>query len=356
MKLGELAVRIEATLDNADPETVIYGLGPIEEAGPREIAFVANEKYNALARDCRAAAVIARPGVVILGGVLRTTDPYAAFVRALDLFHEPLLPPLGIHPTASIASDVEIGSNPSIGAYAVIGEGVRIGANARIDARVVLYPGVVVGDDFVAFAGVVVREGVRIGSRVRLQPGAIIGADGFGYIPDPDQVVRGIPQTGSVVLEDDVEVGANATIDRATIGVTRLRQGAKIDNLVMIAHGCDIGAYSFVAAQSGLAGSSRVGAGAQLGGQVGVAGHLRIGEGSRVAAQAGVHGDVAPGATVGGTPSVDVRVWRRMVAGWVRLPEALRRLRRLEKLTEHLQPAKPSRRRAERGTERGIGR
>lgn len=334
MNLGDLAERIGATLEHADPGTAVCGLAPVDEAGPDEVAFVSNERYVAKARESRAAAVIAKPGVPVAGGALRTADPYAAFVRALDLFHRPPAPPRGIHPTASIAPDAEIGPNASIGAFVVIGERVRIGANARLDARVVLYPDVTVGDDFTAFAGVVVREGTRIGARVRLQPGVVVGSDGFGYVPDPERIVRLIPQTGMVVLEDDVEVGANSTIDRATIGVTRIRRGAKIDNLVMIAHGCDVGSWSFLAAQTGLAGSTRIGTGAQLGGQVGLAGHLTVGDGARIAAQAGVHGDVPAGATVGGTPSVEIRTWRRMAAAWPRLPELFRRLRRLEKILE----------------------
>jgi UDP-3-O-[3-hydroxymyristoyl] glucosamine N-acyltransferase len=336
MKLGDLAERIGATLEGCDPKTEIRGLATIDEAGPGEVAFVANKRYIARARESRASAVISRPDVVVAGGALRSDDPYAAFVRALDLFHRPLVPAPGVHSTASIAPDAKIGPNAAIGAFVVVGERAQIGADARIDAGVIIYPDALIGNQFVAFAGAIVREGVKIGDRVRLQAGAVIGGDGFGYLQDPERGVRSIPQTGTVILEDDVEIGANSTIDRATIGATRIRRGAKIDNLVMVAHGCEIVEYAFLAAQSGLAGSSKVGAGAQLGGQVGLAGHLTVGAGARLGAQAGVHGDVPAGATVSGTPSVEMRLFRRMVASWLRLPEALRRLRKLEKKVEEL--------------------
>ncbi|MGH7858257.1 MAG: UDP-3-O-(3-hydroxymyristoyl)glucosamine N-acyltransferase, partial [Candidatus Binatia bacterium] len=198
-------------------------------------------------------------------------------------------------------------------------------------AHVVIYQNVTIGDRFAAHARVVGREGVVIGNDVRLQAGAVVGADGFGYLPDESGRVRAIPQTGTVVLEDEVEIGANSTIDRATVGATRIRRGAKIDNLVMIAHGCDVGEYSFLAAQTGLAGSTKIGAGAQLGGQVGAAGHLTVGAGARVSAQSGIHNDVPAGATFGGYPATDIRTWRRAVAAWVRLPELLQRVRRLER-------------------------
>ncbi|MGH7819756.1 MAG: UDP-3-O-(3-hydroxymyristoyl)glucosamine N-acyltransferase [Candidatus Binatia bacterium] len=330
MKLGDLARRIGCELEG-DPEIEIRGPASIEDAGPGDVTFVANERYISKLPDSRAAAVVVAPGIAVRAAALRTADPYRAFVRVLELFHEPWRPPRGIHPTAAIAASARIGERAAIGAYVVIGAGVRIGEDARIDAHAVVYPNVTVGDRFTAHARVVVREGVVIGNDVRLQPGAVIGADGFGYLPDESGRIRAIPQTGTVILEDEVEVGANTTIDRATVGATRIRRGAKIDNLVMVGHGCDVGEYVFLAGQVGLSGSTRIGAGAQLGGQVGAAGHLTIGAGARIAAQSGVHNDVPAGATYGGYPATDIRRWRRGVAAWLRLPELLQRVRRLER-------------------------
>ncbi len=273
------------------------------------------------------------PGVEAKGpAVLRAAEPYGAFIRLLELFHEPYAPPVGIDPTARIAPTARIGARASIGAFAVIGEEVAIGDDARIDAHVMIYPRVMVGDRFTAFAGVVVRERVTIGHDVKLQPGVVIGGDGFGYLPDGRGGVRPIPQTGTVILEDGVEVGANTTIDRAAVGATRIRRGAKIDNLVQIGHGCDVGESALLAAQVGLAGSTQIGAGAQLGGQVGAAGHLTIGAGARVGAKSGVSNDVPAGATVAsGIPAFDIRTYRRLIAVLRSLPEVVQRLRRIER-------------------------
>jgi UDP-3-O-[3-hydroxymyristoyl] glucosamine N-acyltransferase len=213
----------------------------------------------------------------------------------------------------------------------VVGEGVRIGARATLHPGVVIYPFVSIGDDFTAHANAVVREHVRIGARVVLGSGVTIGGEGFGYIPLPGGGIEKLSQIGSVEIEDDVEVGANTTIDRATIGLTRIERGAKIDNLVMIAHGCRVGSEALLAAQTGLAGSTVVGARAQLGGQVGCAGHLTVGEGARIAGQSGVANDVSPGAEMGGYPAMDAALWRRATAALHRLPELLRRVRQLEK-------------------------
>jgi UDP-3-O-[3-hydroxymyristoyl] glucosamine N-acyltransferase len=331
MKLGELAQTIGCTLEG-DPTIEIVRPAPIEEAGPGEVTFVANPRYQSKLKDLRASAVILAPGVEAPGvPILRSEQPYLAFVRLLRLFHRPYLPATGIHPTALIAASARIGPRAAIGAYAVIAEEVTIGADARVDPHVVIYPGARIGDRFVAHSGVVVRESVTIGDDVRLQAGVVVGSEGFGYLPDENGNIHPIPQTGGVVLEDGVEVGANTTIDRAAVGVTRIRRSTKIDNLVQVGHGCDVGPGALLAAQVGLSGSTRVGAGAQLGGQVGIAGHLTIGAGARVAAQSGVPNDVAPGAVVGGYPAVDIRTWRRAVAAWAQLPDLVRRLRKIER-------------------------
>jgi UDP-3-O-[3-hydroxymyristoyl] glucosamine N-acyltransferase len=262
---------------------------------------------------------------------LRAPHPYLAFVAAVELFHPPPPRPTpAIHPTAVVAASAQIAPGAWLGPHVTVGERVRIGRDAVLHARVTIYDDVTIGERFMAHAGAVVRERVTIGDRVVLHAGAVIGSDGFGYLPLPDRI-RKIPHVGTVVLEDDVEIGANATVDRAAFGATSVGRGTKIDNLVMIAHGCRIGPECLIAAQVGLAGTSVLGRRVMLGGQVGLAGHQTLGDGAQVAAKSGIHGDVPAGAVYGGYPATDVRLWRRMSSALARLPEALRRLRRVER-------------------------
>ena len=330
MKLADIAQRLGCELRGSG-ETEIRGINGIDEAGAGELTFVANKKYLAKLSTTKAVAVILAPDAPEVSlPSLRTTNPYLAFARALELFYPPYVPPAGVHPTAVVAPTARIGSQASIGSYAIIGDGVVIGDHARIFAHVVIYPKVHIGRYFTAHAGVVVREGTRIGDRVVLQSGVVIGGDGFGYVPLPDGSTYKIPQAGAVTLEDDVEIGANTTIDRATVGATVIRRGAKIDNLVMIGHGCEVGEGALLAAQVGLAGSTTLEAGVRLGGQAGAAGHLTVGKNTLVAAQSGIPHDVPANSMIGGYPAVDIVSWRRYSAALPKLPELLRRVRRLE--------------------------
>ncbi len=330
MKLEDIARHLGCELRGpADVE--IRRIMPIQEAQAGDLTFLANPKYRRYLATTKASAVILganEPEVPLPS--LRAADPYAAFARAIDLFFTPVPRWQGVHPTAVIHATAKIGPNASIGPYCVIGAGVVLGARAHLEAHVVIYPEAQIGDDFLAHSHAVVRERVVIGNRVILQPGCVIGGDGFGFVLSSDGPARRITQAGTVIIGDDVEVGANTTIDRAAIGATRIDRGVKLDNLVMVAHGCFIGEGTAIAAQSGLSGSTRVGRYVRLGGQVGSAGHLTIGDGAQVAAQSGVHNDVPAGAVYGGTPAVDIRRWRRDFAALQRLPEALQRLRRLE--------------------------
>jgi len=330
MKLAEIATRLGCELVG-DGNIEIHALAPIEEAEPGTLAFMANPRYRPHLQTTRAAAVIVghAEGPVSVP-TLRAGDPYLAFAQAIELFYVPPPMPSGIHPTAIIAPGARLGRNASVGAYSVIGTGTVIGDDARIDAHVVIYPEVRIGDAFRAYANVTIRERVSIGHRVILQSGCVIGGDGFGYVLGSDGQPRKILQAGTVVIEDDVEIGANATIDRATIGRTIIHRAAKIDNLVMVAHGCSIGEGTALAAQVGLSGSTRVGRFVRMGGQAGAAGHLTIGDGAQVAAQTGIHNDLPPGIVVGGTPATEIHVWRRMCAALPRVAELLRRVRRLE--------------------------
>lgn len=330
MTLAEIAERLGCDL-RGDGTIEIRAIRGLEEAGPGDLTFLANPRYAAQLAATRASAVIVATDAAELPiATLRAPNPYLCFAQALTLFHRPFRPPPGIHPTAVVAPTARIAEPVSIGPYVVVGDDVVLGPGATIHPHVTLYPGVHVGRDFVAHAGVVVREHVRIGDRVVLHSGVVIGADGFGFAPSPTGAVK-IPQAGIVVIEDDVEIGANATVDRATLEATIIRRGAKLDNLVMIAHNCEVGAHSFLAAQVGIAGSTKIGRGVQMGGQAGAAGHLTIGDGVQVAAQSGVPNSVPAGKIVGGYPAMEVGLWRRTSAAILRLPELLRRVRRLER-------------------------
>jgi UDP-3-O-[3-hydroxymyristoyl] glucosamine N-acyltransferase len=332
MKLSELAERLGATLAGGDCAAEITGVAGIEAAGPGEVTFVANRKYAALARTTRAAAVIVEPGFAETPvPTLRVENPYLAFAKAIECFYEPPVYAPEIHPTAVIAPGARLGERAHVGAYVVVSEGVTVGDDAVLLPHVVLYPGVTVGDRFFAHAHAVVREHCRLGDDVVLQNGAVIGADGFGFAKGPGGRWVKIVQSGPAVLEDAVEVQANACIDRASIGETRISKGAKVDNLVQVGHGSTVGENTLLCAQVGLAGSTIIGKNVILAGQVGVAGHLTVGDGAVATAQTGIPSDVAPGAVVSGYPAMDNRAWLRTVAAVNRLPELLRKLRGLEK-------------------------
>jgi UDP-3-O-[3-hydroxymyristoyl] glucosamine N-acyltransferase len=330
MKLGELARTLGCEL-RGEAQVEITGVAPIEDAPPGTLTFLADRRLAANLATTRAAAIIVPPDApdVPLPS-LRAPHPYVAFVAAVELFHPVRRPPPGIHPSAVIASSARLGVNASIGPHVVIGERTVIGADAVLHANAAIYEDATIGDGFTAHAGAVVREGVQIGHRVVLQAGAVIGTDGFGYLPLPDGNRR-IPQVGTVILEDEVEVGANATVDRAAFGATVIGRGTKIDNLVMVGHGCRIGPNCLLAGQVGLAGSTTLGARVMMGGQAGAAGHLSIGDGAQIAAQTGIHDDVPPRAQYGGYPAMEARRWRRVTVSFPRLPELFRRLRRVER-------------------------
>lgn len=332
MTLGEVAERLGAEL-RGDAAAEVTGVAGIEQAGPGSLTFVDNPKYAAFARTTRATAVLVEPGFQeIAAATLRLKNPYLGFARAIELFYQAPRYAAGVHPTAVVAASARIGAGAHIGAYAVIGEDVVIGERAVILPHVVIYPGARIGDDFFAHAHAVVREHCRLGDKVTLQNGAIIGADGFGFARQHGEEFAGaawrkIVQSGVAVVGSSVEVQANACVDRASIGETRVGDGVKIDNLVQVGHGSRVGEDTLLCAQVGLAGSSRLGRNVILAGQVGVAGHCEIGDGVIATAQSGIPGDVAAGKMVSGYPAVENRQWLRSVAAFNRLPELVRKLR-----------------------------
>ena len=329
MKLDDLARELGAER-HGPSDLEITGVAGIEDAGPGQLTYIANQKYTSFAHTPRASAILVPPdfGVVTIA-TLRTSNPYYAFARAIGLFYRPPVYPPGIHPAAVVDPTASIGKGAHIGAYVVVGPGVVLGERVTLLPHVVIYPGATIGDDFFAHAHAVVREGCRLGDRVLLQNGAVIGGDGFGFAKGDDGSWKKIPQSGPVVIADDVEVQANACVDRASVGETRIGSGAKIDNLVQIGHGSSVGENTLLCAQAGLAGSSQVGNNVILAGQVGVAGHCRVGDGVVATAQSGIPNDVPAGRTVSGYPAIDNRQWLRAAASFQRLPELFRQVRRL---------------------------
>lgn len=330
MTLHELAATIGADLEG-DGAQVVGRVASLDSAGPGDVTFLASAAYADKVASIRATAIIMGPHGTAPCAVLRATDPYLAFARAAAALAPPSTLPVGVHPTAVVGAGVVLGDGVGIGPLAVIGPGAVIGARTAIEAHAVIGAGCEIGPDCVIHAHVSVRERCRLGARVVLQNGVVIGADGFGFARRADGSHEKIPQTAPVVLEDDVEVGANTTIDRPAVGETRIKAGAKIDNLVMVAHGVVVGARTLLAAQVGIAGSTTIGDDVMFGGQVGVAGHITVGDGVKATGQTGITNSLEPGRFVSGLPAIDNRDWRKASVLVARLPEFRRQLLELER-------------------------
>jgi UDP-3-O-[3-hydroxymyristoyl] glucosamine N-acyltransferase len=335
MKLGQIADLLGARRENGSPEIEIEGVAGIETAGPGQLTFISNPKYAALARTTKASAVIVAEDFPALNtAMLRSKNPYLDFARALELFYQPPKYEPGVHPTAVVHPSARIGADSHIGPYVVIHEDVEIGHNAVLVSHVVVYRGAKIGDNFLAHSHAVVREFCRVGNNVVLQNGGVVGGDGFGFAKDDKGRWHKIVQSGPTVIEDDVEIQANACIDRASVGETRISRGAKIDNLVQVGHGSQVGEDTLLCAQVGLAGSTDVGKSVILAGQVGVAGHCKIGDGAIATAQSGIPNDVPARAMVSGYPAIDNKLWLRCVAVFSRLPEIARLLRHKKQIED----------------------
>ena len=319
MNLQSLAERVGGRLDGP-ADLVVRGLAGIRDAAEGDCTFVAHPKYLRDLPSTRASAVILAEGVESSLPAIRAADPALAFARALIVFETPrrdLFPP-GTDERASVHADAEVAEGAHVGPFAVVGPGCRVGARSMVGAGTVLLHDVVVGEDCLLYPNVVLREATRVGDRVIVHAGAVIGADGFGFARE-GATVHKIPQIGRVVLEDDVEIGANVCIDRATTGETVIRSQTKIDNLVQIGHNVRIGERTAVSAQSGISGSCTIGSDVILAGQVGIADHLEIGDRVRIGAKSGVSNSIDDDATMSGIPARNHAEWRRTQARLARL-------------------------------------
>lgn len=342
MLVKDLAVSLGCEV-HGDGNIEITGVAGMEYAGPGQLTFLANPKYAHKVKNTRASAILVTEAVRDLPIVsLISANPYLDFARALEHFYQAPRPAAGIHPLASVAASATIGAGASIGPFAVVGERVRIGRNAVLHPHVVIYEGAEIGDDFLAHSHAVVREYCRIGHRVILQNGTVIGGDGFGFAKRADGTHYKIVQSGVTVIEDDVEIQCLTAVDRATVGETRVRRGAKIDNLVQIGHASTVGEDNIICAQTGLAGSSVLERNVLLAGQVGVSGHLTIHENAVVYAQSGIGGDVEPNACVSGSPAFESRQWLRAVTSFPKLPDLVKTVRELERQVRQLQSTRRS--------------
>jgi UDP-3-O-[3-hydroxymyristoyl] glucosamine N-acyltransferase len=339
MKLSDLASSLGCEL-RGDGNLDLTGVAGMEHASPTELTFLANPKYAPKVKQTRAGAILVSDWMEgVSSAQLISTNPYLDFARALALFYQPPRPEPGVHPLASVASSATIGENASIGPFAVVGERAVIGRNAILHPHVVLYAGVHIGDDFCAHANAVVREFCRVGHRVTLQNGVVVGGDGFGFAKRADGTHFKIVQSGVAVIEDDVEIQTLTSVDRASMGETRVRRGAKLDSLVQVGHGSVVGEDNIICAQTGLAGSSVLEKNVLLAGQVGVSGHLTIHDNVVVYAQSGIGGDIPPGAVMSGSPAFEAREWLRAITAFPRLPEILKTMRQLEKRLAALERA-----------------
>ncbi len=340
MKLSELAAATFSTLANGSPDLEIRAAAGLDIAGPGEVTFLANPKYTPQIASTRASSIFldekTETGRDDLA-VLRSSDPYLAYTRALRLFHpEPELTP-SRHPTAVIDGSAVVDSNTEIHANVVIGKNCRVAAGVRIFPNATIYDGVSIGENTVIHSGVSVRENCEIGRNCIIHNNSTIGSDGFGYSKDENKHWLKIPQTGRVVLEDDVEIGANTAIDSASVGETRIKRGAKIDNLVQIGHSCTVDEDALICSQTGLAGSSVVGKRVVLAGQVGIAGHLKVGDDAVITAKSATSHDVEPGKVISGIPGFDNKDWLRSTAAFRRLTEFWRTIKELKARVEKLE-------------------
>jgi UDP-3-O-[3-hydroxymyristoyl] glucosamine N-acyltransferase len=349
MKVGDIAKLVDATL-TGDPETVVTGVAAIGDAGPGDITFCAQTKYAALVPGTQAAAVLIPNGhpATSRAALLSVADPYHSFLRIARAFQAELPDRLrGVHPSAVVDASARLGANVSIGACAVVEQGAVLADGVILSPGVFVGANAMIGDGSYLFPNVIVLHKVRLGKRVIVHAGTVIGSDGFGYL-QREGLHEKVPQLGTVVVEDDVEIGANVAIDRATLGETHIGKGVKIDNLVHIAHNVTVGEGTIVVAQVGISGSTQIGNGVTIGGQAGLAGHIKVGDGAMIGAQAGVTKPVAAGERVSGYPAMDHERARRLNVYYRRLPGLYEQLRALEDRVRELESERALEQKSER--------
>jgi UDP-3-O-[3-hydroxymyristoyl] glucosamine N-acyltransferase len=346
LTLAELAARLGAEV-SGDGSVRIDRVAALEDAGEGALSFFSNKKYRAAFEASRASAVIVEPDEQVPPGrtVLRARNAYLAFAKASTLFHPPRPAAGGVSPQAFVHPTATVDASAEVMPLAYVGPGAVVGARATLHPGAHVGEGARIGDDTILYPNVSVREGCVVGARCILQPGCVVGSDGFGFAFDPEGEGRGprhykVPQAGNVVLEDDVELGACACVDRAALGSTVIGRGTKVDNLVQIAHNVQVGPLSIIVSQVGISGSTRLGMGVVLGGQAGITGHLSIGDGAKIAAQSGVMVDVEPGEVLLGSPARPRAEAMRIHASLARLPELLKKVRDLEKKLAALEEGK----------------
>lgn len=334
MKLAELAEKTASVIERGSADLVITSTSPLDLAESGHVTFLANKKYTPQVATTRAEAIYVSNGVSVERediAILRAADAYVAYTEAMRLFFpEPAIKPF-VHPSAVIDETAEVASDVEIHANVVIGASCRIASGVRIMPNSTIYDGVVVGENTTIHSNVSVRENCEIGARCIIHNNTTIGSDGFGYAKTAEKKWLKIPQTGRVVLEDDVEIGANTAIDCASVGETRIKRGAKIDNLVQIGHSCTVDEDALICSQTGLAGSSHIGKRVLLTGQVGIAGHLTVGDDAILTAKSATSHDVEPGKIMSGVPAFENKDWLRSTAAFRKLGEMASRLRKLEK-------------------------
>ncbi|HRE37742.1 MAG TPA: UDP-3-O-(3-hydroxymyristoyl)glucosamine N-acyltransferase [Chitinophagaceae bacterium] len=324
-----------------DAQVAVNSFGKIEEATEGQLAFLANPKYEEYLYSTKASVIIVNETQElrqpIKATLIRVPDAYSAFATLLSKYQEIAQQQLtGVQEPCYISKSAKYGENVFIGAFAYLGENVKVGNNTKIYPNVYLGNNVVIGDNTIIHPGVRIYHDCRVGNHVTIHAGTVIGSDGFGFAPQADGSFKKVPQIGNVVIEDNVEIGANATIDRATIGSTLIKSGAKLDNLIQIAHNVEVGHSTVIAAQAGVSGSTKIGNGVMIGGQAGIVGHIQLGDGSKVNAQSGVSKSLEPGKAVTGSPAYDYTSSLRSQAIFRNLPEMEKRLKELEALVKQL--------------------
>jgi UDP-3-O-[3-hydroxymyristoyl] glucosamine N-acyltransferase len=339
MELKEIAERLSANIEG-DGSVEIRGIATLEKATQGDLSFLANTKYFRDAKMTSASAIIVGNDCPPLERpLLRHENPYLTFAKAIELFYLPEKQEPGIHPTAWISDKAKIGRGVTVGAFSYIADRTVIHDYVEIRSHCAIREGASIGEKTIIDSGCVIQHNVSIGKRCFIQSNSVIGSDGFGYAKQDDGTWYKIYQAGTVVIEDDVEIGACTAIDRSTLGETRVESGAKLDNLVQVGHACIVGANSMLCSQVGLAGSTKLGKNVILAGQVGSAGHLTLGDGVIATGQTGIPGDVEPGKIISGSPSIDNRDWLRSIAVFSRLPEIQKHIRELEKRVKSLEKA-----------------